>query len=343
MDPLNVEENVLLKNTHSSENMNLIDTIPPASVTGIETSPISTSSTSPLQTENVMRRDHDSVDDFEHLEPESSPVKESSAESLISTLTDTAQAEIKSSLQEFLPESTKLAHNLLDFEETGVTSETKTDASKQNILDQDIIPDLHDTAGNMPLLDIPTGLHKAVTEPVFPSHLVGSTDEFGEKSSSPYDVSDKIQFESGIDLSDLIDGSDDKKPLVHQFDEKEEEEQHIPKAKEELEAVYRTEPKHSSPPKEEEPEIVMASEREPIFGTKEEAEGEIPAAASMTPEPDTEEEEPPVPLPKDYDDVPVQIKDAQHAQPTAADDGLPEIAACDLSGFCKYNCSLSSA
>lgn len=348
MDFLHTEdENIALKKTPSTENV-------PAAATSDSTAPTTTSVLSPSHPETLIRREHESVDDFEHLEHELSPVKEKIiAEPKMSVKeTDPVKGaitevgnEVASILVGGVAEVVNKQKSLIDMEfEDHAAASKVTDSLKSGLdfLDQGI-PEKQDETHvmeptAMSSLNVAPEIHKAATTPVFPSHLAdtSSDDQFDAiRKVSPFDMSDKIQFESGIDLSDIM-GSDKKT---------DEEQQHVPKAKEELEAVYRTEPKHSSSLKVDGPEEMDAghvSDREDDAAfVMAEKEDEI--ASAPTPEPDTEEEEPPVPLPKDYDEEPAAAKGhtppsqtKKQPAPTRAAEDEVEIAACDLSGLCEY-------
>jgi len=146
-------------------------------------------------------------------------------------------------------------------------------------------------------------MNRAATEPILPPLEAEHHEE-----AQP----ERIQFESGIDLSDIMSKKTDM------------EEQHIPKAKEHLEDVY-----------------AAASTRQPI---KEEPKEEEMDFRPLPPEPEgnesnEEEEEDEMsqeqPPPAVRQPEPIFAEPSAPAtNPTRAVDD--EIAACDLSGLCKY-------
>lgn len=144
-------------------------------------------------------------------------------------------------------------------------------------------------------------INRAATEPILPP----LQSEQQEEESQP----ERIQFESGIDLSDIM----SKKT--------EQEEQHIPKAKEHLEDVYAaalSRPKAEEPEEEEMDFRPLPPEPEGHESNEDEEEEEL-----------SQEQPPPIVRqsePNNADSAP-----AKSAR--AADD---EIAACDLSGLCEY-------
>lgn len=147
-------------------------------------------------------------------------------------------------------------------------------------------------------------INRAATEPILPPLQT----DHQEEESQP----ERIQFESGIDLSDIM----SKKT--------EPEEQHIPKAKEHLEDVYAaalTRPKEDAV--EEEMDFrPLPPEPEGHESNEEEEEEEL------------SQEQPPPVVRQSEPEFADPIPEAPAKSARAADD---EIAACDLSGLCEYN------
>lgn len=309
-----------------------------------------TTSISPSHSENLLRRDHESVDDFEHLDPESSPVKEIVTEP-VNLIKDTEPEKKMSGFSEEVnsllvadpgPVSSSAGvteqQNLLDmeFEETAAVSKIM---ESKNIFDDDDILIKTDKESDKlePLLTAPSSklseLNRAVTEPVFPpSHLDDNADEF-EAVRGENDMSDKIQFESGIDLSDLMvnDKTDDQENIEEDEDEKSEE--HLPKAKEELEAVYRSEPKHSTLTVDEPEEAQLSDREDDNAFVMAEKEDEVEEEEEIVPEPEPEVYIPPVTLPEVTPQP--EVTKTKPVTPPAQDTGDDEIAACDVLGICK--------
>jgi hypothetical protein len=152
-------------------------------------------------------------------------------------------------------------------------------------------------------------INRAATEPILPPMQT----EQQQEESQP----ERIQFESGIDLSDIM----SKKT--------EPEEQHIPKAKEHLEDVYAaalSRPKVEEPEEEEMDFRPLPPEPEGHESNEDEEEEEL-----------SQEQPPPIirqSEPNNADSTP----SAPAKSARAADD---EIAACDLSGLCEYTSILS--
>ncbi|XP_065332335.1 reticulon-3 isoform X2 [Cloeon dipterum] len=163
-------------------------------------------------------------------------------------------------------------------------------------------------------------INRAATEPIL-QHDEDEDDEglmMGSPKRSSAAQPERIQFESGIDLSDIMSKKTDD---LHEFKEVQDEqpEQHVPKAKEQLEEVYSAATVQAAKPVEPAEEEMdfrpLPPEPEGHDSEEEEEEPVSQQEAPPAPEPSRPAPEPPKPA---------------AAKPTAHD---VEIAACDFSGL----------
>ncbi|CAB3376405.1 Hypothetical predicted protein [Cloeon dipterum] len=166
-------------------------------------------------------------------------------------------------------------------------------------------------------------INRAATEPIL-QHDEDEDDEglmMGSPKRSSAAQPERIQFESGIDLSDIMSKKTDD---LHEFKEVQDEqpEQHVPKAKEQLEEVYSAatvQAAKAAEPAEEEMDFrPLPPEPEGHDSEEEEEEPVSQQEAPPAPEPSRPAPEPPKPA---------------AAKPNAHD---VEIAACDFSGLCSW-------
>jgi hypothetical protein len=157
-------------------------------------------------------------------------------------------------------------------------------------------------------------INRAATEPILPP-LDADDDDVRQDEAQP----ERIQFESGIDLSDIM----SKKT--------EPEEEHIPKAKEHLEDVYAAASvRQPSPPIiPEEPKEEQEMDFRPLP-----PEPEINDSNEEDEDEELSQEQPPPAKQPEPKFEPAVTSAPPAAKATRAVDD--EIAACDLSGLCKY-------